>query len=122
MPTSYEADAGALPPFAGRDPRDLAPGADVDGFQILGILGRGIYGVTYLAREATQGAKAAIKLFQPDPGSLQPLAAEDDPGASALAAFRREAAILGRLDHPNIARCRDFHDSQERPYIVLEQE
>ncbi len=122
MPTSYEADAGALPPFAGRDPRDLAPGADVDGFQILGILGRGVYGVTYLAREATQGAKAAIKLFQPNPESLQPLAQEDDPGASALAAFRREAAILGRLDHPNIARCRDFHDSRERPYIVLEPE
>ncbi|MDJ0942149.1 MAG: right-handed parallel beta-helix repeat-containing protein [Kiloniellales bacterium] len=122
MPTSYEADAGALSPFAGGDPRDLAPGADVDGFQILGILGRGIYGVTYLAREATQGAKAAIKLFQPDPGSLQPLAADDDPGASALAAFRREAAILGRLDHPNIARCRDFRDSRERPYIVLEPE
>ncbi len=122
MPTSYEADAGALSPFAGRDPRDLAPGADVDGFQILGILGRGLYGVTYLAREATEGAKAAIKLFQPNPGSLQPQAAEDDPGQSALAAFRREAAILGRLDHPNIARCRDFHDSRERPYIVLEPE
>ena len=122
MPTSYEADAGALSPFAGRDPRDLAPGADIDGFQILGILGRGLYGVTYLAREATEGAKAAIKLFQPDPGSLKPQAAEDDPGQSALAAFRREAAILGRLDHPNIARCRDFHDSRERPYIVLEPE
>ena len=122
MPTSYEADADALSPFPGRDPRDLAPGSDVDGFQILGILGRGLYGVTYLAKEATQGAKAAIKLFQPDPGSLKPLAADDDPGASALAAFRREAAILGRLDHPNIARCRDFHDSRERPYIVLEPE
>ena len=122
MPTSYEADAGALSPFPGRDPRDLAPGSDVDGFQILGILGRGLYGVTYLAKEATQGAKAAIKLFQPDPGSLKPLDTEDDPGASALAAFRREAAILGRLDHPNIARCRDFHDSRERPYIVLEPE
>ena len=39
----------------------------------------------------------------------------------ALARFRAEAAIMERLDHPNIARVLARGDAMSRPYIVMEQ-
>ena len=116
---SYEAEAGAILPEAEADPRDLSPGSRIDEFELLATLGRGAFGVTYLARDHARGGQVALKIFQPDPALLEPLGTDDDPLRAAQATFRAEAAILGRLDHPNIARLQDFRDKPDRPYLVL---
>ena len=75
-------------------------------------LGAGGMGAVWLARR-TQGAgdpRAAIKLLN--------LALQSPMGQ---ARFRREGALLGRLDHPGIARLLDTGVSPAgQPYLVLE--
>ncbi len=119
---SFEAEAGAMLPEAEADPRELTPGSKIDDLEILATLGRGAFGVTYLAKDHAGGSQVAVKLFQPDLALLEPLDGEDDPQQAALSAFRAEADILRRLDHPNIARLRDFRDRPERPYLTFEME
>lgn len=72
------------------DPRALLPGDRFDDFDILGILGRGSFGVVYLARQVSLDRRVALKI-SPTRG--------------------QEGRVLARLQHPHIVT---VHSQQAR--------
>jgi len=79
----------------------------IDGYELLGELGRGAMSVVY---RATRGGQSfAIKL----------MAGQAD-AAEARVLFRREAAAIARLDHPGLVRVVDLGEVAGRPYLVME--
>lgn len=98
---------------AGLKPTDFSgtfrrPPPEVPGYRLLHPLGTGGTGTVYAAEDATTNQQVAIKVLE--------VAADE-----ALARFRAEAAIMEKLDHPNIARVLAAGDTRSRPYIVMEQ-
>lgn len=72
--------------------------------------GEGGVGEVFRARHLRTGQVAAIKRILP--------AALAQP--TALARFRREAAVGGELDHPNIVKTLEVLETDGRPAIVME--
>ncbi|MFO0873672.1 MAG: serine/threonine-protein kinase [Phycisphaerales bacterium] len=82
----------------------------IGGYRILEEIGRGGFGVVYRA-STTTGVRqvVALKLLR---------TTVDSP--NAIRRFRREAEILRRLHHPNIAGFFDAGVADGRPYVVME--
>ena len=85
----------------------------IGNYNVIGIIGSGASSIVLKARQPETDRVVALKVL----GS----GAWD---ARALARFRREVRLLGRLDHPNIARVyeagQDSRTVPARPYFVLE--
>ena len=83
---------------------------EVAGYEVLGVLGRGGMGVVYQARQLGLDRTVALKMvltgFQ--------------AGPKDLARFRAEAAVIARLQHPNIVQIYDVGETAGRPYFVFE--
>src|SRR5215467_14387156 len=88
----------------------LRSGTRIGCYDIAGVLGAGGMGEVYRARDTKLGRDVALKVL---PSTL---AAETD----RLARFRREAQVLGALNHPNIAQIYGFEDSGSTHALVLE--
>ncbi len=97
--------APAVPSPAEAIPSHFGP------FRILGILGRGGMGIVFDAA-TPNGHRIALKLIRPLGGG--------ERGDQLLARFRREAEILGRLDHPSIVRLVDHGDIDGLMYLAME--
>src|SRR5262249_38300790 len=86
----------ALPGAQGEDtaanPETRPSGSSLGRFQILRELGRGTFGVVYLAFDPQVGREVALKIARADTLA--------DPRLRER--FGREAQPAGRLDHPNI--------------------
>ena len=67
-------------------------------------------GVVYRATTTRLERDVAVKVLNP-----KTLANE-----SASRRFRREALILGRLNHPNVEAVYDFHSERGLDYLVIE--
>lgn len=81
-------------------------------YQVLGVLGRGGHGYVYRALNLFMGREVAIKVLSSGPGGLT-----DELRRRG----RQEAALLGKLEHPNIVRVHDAGISDEgNLYIVME--
>ena len=79
-------------------------------YRVTGHLGAGGMGVVYEAEQDDPRRPVALKVIHPRLAS-----------AAAVARFRREAAILGRLSHPGIAAVYDAGVTPDgRPYFALE--
>jgi serine/threonine protein kinase len=93
-----------------------APGAvvselpGVPGFEILGELGRGGMGVVYQARQIALQRTVALKMVLNGAHA----------GPKELGRFRAEAAVLARLQHPNIVQIYEVGEAAGRPYFALE--
>lgn len=79
-------------------------------FDVLGELGRGGMGVVLRARQRSLDRLVALKIFDP----------EHSAGASLAMRFRREAAAMVSLKHPNLVHLYDFDLTPEQPYLVIE--
>ncbi len=79
-------------------------------YHIRDQIGRGGMGTVYLAEHATLRRKVALKV----------LAAEGAGQKVGVERFLREARAAAALDHPNIVRVFDVHQSGELHYIVME--
>jgi len=79
-------------------------------YRITAKIGAGGMGEVYLAQDTRLGREVAIKVLPP--GALQ------DEGARNR--FRREAEILSKLSHPNIATVYDFEKQQAKDLLVME--
>jgi serine/threonine-protein kinase len=92
----------------------LPPGSDaprpVQGYEIVGELGRGTMGVVYLARRSPDGMPVALKIIVPAVKASR----------AGVKRFLREANILGELDHPNIVAFREMGESEGRLYFAME--
>ena len=97
---------GALgPEFVVRSGQELGP------WRLVRKCGEGGMGQVWLAErcDGLYEAQAAIKLLR-----------GDVPAANLKARFARERAVLGRLNHPGIARLFDAGVWKDQPYLVLE--
>jgi len=89
---------------------EVASGAILGDFEILGELGSGGMGVVYHARQRSLNREVALKVLPP--------AMSADP--VALARFRREVTALGRCDHPNLVRVLAAGKVGETHYYAME--
>lgn len=86
------------------------PSPRIDGYEIIGRIGRGGMGEVLEARQISLNRKVAIKILFPE------LAA--DPGI--IERFDREAATLARLMHPNIVTIFERGRSGSLLYFIME--
>jgi serine/threonine protein kinase len=88
----------------------LAAGANVDGYEVLGLLGAGGMGEVYRARDPILKREVAIKV-------LPPFVAKDP---DRLWRFEQEAQAAAALNHPNILAVYRFGVFEGAPYLVSE--
>jgi eukaryotic-like serine/threonine-protein kinase len=107
----------ATEPFPG--PHDRTPSAPgqpaaggfrLEGYEILGELGRGGMGVVYKARQVALQRTVALKMVLNGAHA----------GPKELDRFRAEAAVIARLQHPNIVQVYEVGEAEGRPYFALE--
>jgi serine/threonine protein kinase/tetratricopeptide (TPR) repeat protein len=79
-------------------------------YRILEKIGAGGMGVVYRARDERLDRDVALKV----------LPAEMLTDSAAVASFRKEAHLLSRLNHPNIATIHDFDSQDGLNYLVME--
>ncbi|MBU1275014.1 MAG: protein kinase [Proteobacteria bacterium] len=84
----------------------------IDGYQVLGLLGRGGISRVYKVR-MDGGPVRAMKLFRPRP-ELEALLGRDE----LLARFLGEAQTLARLKHPNLVRVLAVHPKAPTYYVM----
>ncbi len=99
-------------------------------YRIEKILGRGGFGITYLATDIHLNTKVAIKEYLPgdfacrtSDNSVTPRWPEDrDFYQQGLDGFLVEARTLATFRHPNIVRVARFFEAHRTAYMVLEYE
>ncbi|TMC15968.1 MAG: hypothetical protein E6J34_20680, partial [Chloroflexi bacterium] len=85
-----------------------AQGTQFGDYRLVRLLGEGGFAEVYEAEHVhLPGLKAAIKLLK---GSFTPQQIEE---------LRREALVVGKLDHPHIVRLLTFSIEQDTPYLVM---
>ncbi len=89
--------------------RHLREPGFLEGYQILGLLGHGTFGVVYKARKLSVGRPVAVKFLK-----------VDDP-VTGEAVMRELASLefLAQLDHPNLVSIEDQGAVDGIPYIVM---
>jgi hypothetical protein len=100
----------ALPPDTSQ--RDLPP--HVGRYRVLARLGDGATSEVFLARDDFHEIEVAIKRVRPG------MAADTPAGRYSSHFFAAEAALVGRLHHPNVVKLLDAVDEPPAPYLVME--
>ncbi|MBN1179011.1 MAG: serine/threonine protein kinase [Anaerolineae bacterium] len=86
-----------------------------DRYRIVRAVGGGGMGQVYLAHDLRLADKpCAVKELLPDP------AADSHDQAVAAEQFRREAATLAHLSHPNLPNVYDYFEERSRFYLVMD--
>ncbi|MGH9246136.1 MAG: serine/threonine-protein kinase [Acidimicrobiales bacterium] len=129
----HQATAAAPRPLApanGVEPvsdDELPSGTRLNGgrFVIVGVLGRGGFGVTYEAFDERLQRPVAVKELFPDPAqrrgrTVVPSPHAADAFADAKARFLREATVLARFAHPGIVRIYEVLEENDTAYLVME--
>lgn len=106
---------------------ELPPGTLLhDGrFQLLRVLGRGGFGITYEARDLRLQRRVALKELFPESAVRHGEAVVAPPRdraafADARDRFLREARILARFSHPGIVRIFETFEEHDTVYLVME--
>jgi serine/threonine protein kinase len=94
------------------DHRDgmIAPGTNLEHYQILSMLGAGGMGEVYLAQDLRLGRKVALKMLLPE-------LTQDERD---LRRFEHEAQATSALNHPNILTIYEFGQADGLRFIVSE--
>lgn len=77
------------------------------------IIGSGGMGVVYKGHDTRISRTVAIK-------TIHPHLLEGEIGRQLRSRFRREASVVGKLNHSNIITLYDYDDTGELPYFVME--
>src|SRR5262249_9530327 len=88
----------------------LQPGTVIGDYCVKKFVGQGGMGVVYLVTHLKLRKQFALKLILPI-YSQEPTFRER---------FDREAAVLARLEHPNIVSVVHYGDHRGLPYLVME--
>jgi serine/threonine protein kinase len=108
--------------------RDALPsGTRLGGYQIIDVLGRGGFGIVYLALDSSLQRQVAIKEYFPTDMAVR---CDDHqvwvkPGADANSyalgktGFLNEAKLLARFDHPALCRVHSFWEENRSAYMVM---
>ncbi len=101
-------------------PIALQDGFELHWYRIEGVLGQGVFGITYLARDVNLDRQVAIKEYL----SAQFAVRNNDRSVGpttdqhiedfewVLKRFIREAKILTKFEHPNLARVFNVFDQK----------
>jgi Tol biopolymer transport system component/DNA-binding winged helix-turn-helix (wHTH) protein len=92
------------------EPEGLTPGTVISHYRILAEAGRGAMGVVYKAEDTDLGRMVALK-FLPDELATHP---------PALERLRREARMIGALNHPGICTMHQLGEASGRVFLVME--
>ena len=106
----------------------LSKGYLLQEYRIERVLGKGGFGMTYLARNEMLDMPVAIKEMLPDgiatrvEGSqvVAQTRSMEESFAWARQRFMEEARMLARLDHPNIVRVQRMIEANGTAYMVME--
>lgn len=109
---------------------DLRPGFSILWYQIESVLGRGGFGITYLARDTNLDQLVAIKEYLPHDfatrsgdSTVQPVSKDqEDMYSWGLERFMSEAQTLAKFRHPNIVRVQSVFKQNNTGYMVMEYE
>ncbi len=110
---------------------ELSPGQRLLWYRIDNVIGRGAFGITYLAEDINLHRAVAIKEFFPkqycgrasDAVTVQPLSEESASQFKwALDRFMSEARTLAKLEHPNIIRVNNVFAKNGTAYMVMNYE
>ena len=105
----------------------LPPGFRIDEYEIVRVLGKGGFGITYLAFDRNLDGPVAIKEYFPDIAART--AGRRVTAASTqkqqeytwgLDRFLKEARAIHRLRHPSIVRVHRYVERHGTAYIVME--
>ncbi len=110
---------------------DLRSGVELQGgrYRIISTLGRGGFGITYLAEQVNVRRKVCIKEFFPKAyyrrdGDSGAITLSSDGFAELMSKFKakfiKEAYTIAELDHPNIIRIHDVFEENSTAYYVME--
>lgn len=110
--------------------RALPKGYILDGYTIESVLGRGGFGITYLAREPRLERLVAIKEYLPTEFSIRdnnytvhPRTGDvDNVYAWGLTRFLEEAQTLAKFLHPNIVHVNNLLEENNTAYMVMKYE
>jgi len=84
-------------------------------YRAIKVLGKGGFGATFIGVDLTltDSPLCVIKQLRPN---------ADDPQAlkTAINLFKREAKILGQINHPQIPKLFDYFEDQEQFYLIQE--
>lgn len=105
----------------------LPPGHEIGRYRIERELGRGGFGITYLARELRLGSPVAIKEYYPqgwasraDNWDVVPKAGHEADFDWGLQSFVKEAKVLWQVQHPNIVRVHSYGEHGGTGHIAME--
>lgn len=118
------APGGALPDD---DHAALPAGTRLGEFEILSVIGRGGFGIVYLAHDSALDRRVAIKEYMP--AALAARSAEgqvsvrserhNDTFSAGLRSFVNEAQLLGRFDHPALLKVYRFLQANGTAYMAM---
>lgn len=109
---------------------ELKSGTVLDNYIIQSVLGRGAFGITYLAKDKHLERPVAIKEYLPSgfatrtqESTVHPKTEDDgDMFQYGLSSFLDEARTVVKFKHPNIVRVLAFFEANSTAYIVMEYE
>lgn len=110
--------------------KPLAVGHEILWYTIESVLGRGGFGITYLAQDRNLDRSVAIKEYLPvtfayrhDDHSVKPLTGQHEEDFSwGLSSFLNEAQTLAKFSHDNIVRVHSVFEQNSTAYMVMEYE
>ena len=116
--------------IAGQHGDALPPGTLIHHYRIIRLLGRGAFGLTYLAEEPQLQRLVAIKEYLPsaaasrdDTLTVSSLTPESEEFFRyGLSSFLQEARTLVQFDHPNVARVLTYFSELGTAYLVMNYE
>jgi len=89
--------------------QDNLIGKTVNGYEIVGVVGRGGMATVYRAQQISMNRTVALKVL--------PRQYVDDD--TYIARFKREVEIVSRLEHRSIVPVYDYGEIDRQPYIVM---
>jgi serine/threonine protein kinase len=106
----------------------LAKGVRLNQYEMIGILGAGGFGITYMARDTTLDTMVAIKEYLPGDFAVRQGDSQVTAKSSTskgdfdwgMSAFLAEARVLAKFRHPNIVHVNQIFEANNTAYIVME--
>lgn len=112
-PSRPREDFAHTVPFVLNDSIDVLP-PHIGKYRLLSRLGEGATAEVFLARDDFRKQQVAIKRLRTG------LPADSVEGQFSSRFFAAEAALVGKLQHPNVVQLYDAVDESPAPYLVME--